>query len=496
MNKRLWIAILLLVVLGAGAYVWWRQQPDTQAQTRAPAWRTTEVTRGDLIVTVNATGSIRPSSQVEVKSRATGVVTAVVANEGDRVVKDQVLVRISDPDSESAVRAAAGNLGAAQAQLARARAQQPADRAADDAAIRQAQASLLAAQARLRQLDAGTRREEIAQAEQSVLVAQAEAELAQRTHERNQQLFAQGFIARAQVDQSETALRTAQAQARSAGERLNLLRAGSTQDQIAEARASVRQAEASLAAARARRLATSAKTADVAQAEAQVTIAHNNLANARQRLAETIVRAPVAGIVSARAVEVGQTVIGSLGSGGTSVFTIAVDAPLLAKVMVDETDVAQIRPGLPVTIRADGVPNRAWKGTVQAVSPNAQVVNNVVQYQVTSVVRDPEKVLRLGLTVDAEFVLMERRNVLLVPNEALRGAEDARALMIPTNDKLVPRIVEVGGTDSRLTEIKSGARQGETVYLGEARRAPDGKGSQPRSPFLPNFQRSPSPQRR
>jgi multidrug efflux pump subunit AcrA (membrane-fusion protein) len=196
-------------------------------------------------------------------------------------------------------------------------------------------------------------------------------------------------------------------------------------------------------------------------------------------------------------VEIGQSVIGSLGSGGTAVFTIAVDHPLLAKVMVDETDIAQIRPGLPVTIRASGVPNRQWKGTAQSVSPNAQVVNNVVQYQVTVVVRDPERVLRLGLTVDAEFVLMERRNVLLVPNEALRGAEDARALLIPARGKLVPRIVEAGGTDGRLTEIASGVKEGETVYLGEARRAPTapGGGNAPRSPFLPNFQRSPAPRR-
>jgi HlyD family secretion protein len=220
-----------------------------------------------------------------------------------------------------------------------------------------------------------------------------------------------------------------------------------------------------------------------------VALADSNLKNAEERLAETSIRAPVSGLVSRRSVEIGQSVIGSA-AGGTPVMTVAVTEPALARVMVDEADIASVRRGLPVEVRADSLPEERFEGEVTAVSPNAQVVNNVVQYEVTVRVGDPGGRLRLGMTVQADFVLLRRANALLVPREAVRG-QGATAVRIVDGQELVPRRVRTGATDGRLVEIVDGLREGEVVYVGEARETTPGQPQQ-RNPFMPQFRPRPT----
>ncbi|MBI3975161.1 MAG: efflux RND transporter periplasmic adaptor subunit [Armatimonadetes bacterium] len=488
--RRVVVIALLLVVAVGGVYAFTRSRNGARGDP--PRWRTATVTRGNLIVSVSASGSIRPVAEVEVRSRATGVVLAVLVGEGQRVTAGQVLVQIDDPDAAAAVRTARGSLEAAVARLRQAEAERTSQAAQDAAQVRQAQAALAAARARLAQVLAGSRAEEVAQAEQAVRVAEADLAFAQRDFERGQQLFRDGFISQQQLDQAKTKLDQAQAQHRSAVERLNLVKAGATAAQVAEARAAVQQAEATLQQARARALEDPVRRQEIAAARAQVNQARTTVANAEAHVAETQIKAPVAGVVVRRSVEVGQSVIGS-SSGGTPVLTLAVDHPVQAKVMVDEADVAQVRAGLPAELRAEGLPGEAFRGTVQAVSPNAQTVNNVVQYEVTVRVDDSRRLLRFGMTVEAEFILIQREGVLLVPREAVRG-EQAKAVMIVEGERLIPRLVRVGGTDGRQAEIVEGVREGEVVYLGAARRGGEAP-SQPRNPFAPQFQRRPTPGR-
>lgn len=485
MRRWLWVVIIVVIAGGVVAYA----RTRNGAQSTSPRWRTAPVARGNLIVSVAASGSIQPISEVEVRSRATGVVQAVYVTEGDRVAQGQILAQIDDPDARTAVRNARASLEGASARLRQAEAQHLAQQAQDAAQFRQAEAALAAAQARLHQLLAGPRPEEVAQAEQAVQAAQADLDFAQRNFERSQQLFRDGFIAQQQLDQADAQLRSALAQHRSATERLKQLRSGPTADQVAEVRAGVRQAEATLEQTRARALDDPVRQQDIAAARAQADLARISLASAQARLADTRIRAPVAGIVVRRSVEVGQSVIGS-SAGSTLVLTVAVDRPVLAKVMVDEGDIARIRPGLQVEIGADGLPGEKFTGVVLAVSPNAQAVNNVIQYEVTVRVEDPQHHLRFGMTIEAEFILTRREGVLLVPREAVRG-EAPKAVMIVQEERLIPRLVQVGGTDGRMVEITAGVREGEIVYLGEARR--EGASPQQRNPFAPNFRRRSTP---
>ncbi len=433
-RTRILIAGAAVVVLVAALLV----TRMTNNKPAAAAIRTAVVTRGDLAVTVSATGAVTATSQVDVRSRATGTVTQVYVTEGARVSKGQLLATIDDPDTR--------------ASLAQARAQ-----------VLQNEAAVATAKAKLQTLKSGARSEQVAQAQQAVVQAQANLDLAQSNRDRQQQLFNEGFIPRATLDQAQTQYQVAQAQLRSAQQQLQLLESGPLASDVAAAEADVRHAEAQLVSARA------------------------GAQSVQERFNEGFVRAPIAGMVAKRSLEVGQTVIGGTATSGTSVFTLADVTPLLASVSVDETDIARVRVGMPVTITVDALPDTTTQGVVQRIAPAGVVVQNVNQYTVTVEIKDPNPALRLGMTLNVDFLIARARNVLMVPNEAVRGKEDHVVFLVGPQDKLTPHPVVTGISNGRLTEIKQGVEVGQRVYLGPA--ASKGGTPPPGNPFQPNFQR-------
>src|SRR5207245_1577486 len=112
MQPRWMVAGGVIVVVTAGfVLAQHRGEP-----AKADAIRTAQVTRGNIVLSVSATGTVEPASMVEVRSRATGTVTRVLVDEGQRVRLGQVLVELNDPDSRHAVesyRAAARSAEAA-----------------------------------------------------------------------------------------------------------------------------------------------------------------------------------------------------------------------------------------------------------------------------------------------------------------------------------------------------------------------------------------------
>jgi multidrug efflux pump subunit AcrA (membrane-fusion protein) len=89
------------------------------------------------------------------------------------------------------------------------------------------------------------------------------------------------------------------------------------------------------------------------------------------------------------------------------------------------------------------------------------------------------------MTLDAEFIITERKNVLLVPSEAVRG-KDARIVILVEGETLTPVVVETGATDGRQIEITKGLQAGQIVYLGPARTPASGSARpQPVNPFVP-----------
>jgi HlyD family secretion protein len=312
-------------------------------------------------------------------------------------------------------------------------------------------------------------------------------DLGRQNLDRTRDLFNQGLVARQNLDQAQNQYDTAQAQLRSAQARLQQVQAGNRLEDIAIQQAQVREAESAVAQARATRLGEATLGADVAAAAASVRTSQANVAQARDRLAETRIAAAIDGIVSKLSVQVGQSVIGGT-TGGTLVLTLADTRVIQANVDVDESDIAQIRVGMPVRVTVDALPDRTFNGKVVRIAPQATVTQNVTQFDAIVDIEDPDRLLRLGMSADAEFIISERRNVLLVPAEAVRGQE-AKVVLVVEGERLVPVAVETGVTDGRQTEITKGLQQGQTVYLGSGSPSNSAQPEQQVNPFLPQFPR-------
>ena len=179
--KRRTVVIGALVVVAVIVAVIGRDRLRGGAE--APRYRTAEVTRGDLLLSVSASGTVEAVALVDVKSRATGQVRSVFVDEGTTVRIGQVLVEIDDPDARAAVENARGAVVAAQARLAQSEASVAVTRSSTTTALRQAEANVAVARARLAQTQTG-RPEEIAQAEESVRQARASEALARQNLDR------------------------------------------------------------------------------------------------------------------------------------------------------------------------------------------------------------------------------------------------------------------------------------------------------------------------
>ena len=168
-----------------------------------------------------------------------------------------------------------------------------------------------------------------------------------------------------------------------------------------------------------------AAQAQVVQANAQVSQRTAAVSVAKTNLDHTTIVAPVDGIVINRSVDVGQTVAASLQA--PTLFTIAQDlTKMLVYTKTDESDIGRIRPGQPVNFKVDAFPTEGFRGRVQQVRMNATVVQNVVTYDTVIEFDNPDRKLFPGMTAYVSIPVATARDVLKIPNAALRFKPDMK----------------------------------------------------------------------
>jgi HlyD family secretion protein len=171
--------------------------------------------------------------------------------------------------------------------------------------------------------------------------------------------------------------------------------------------------------------AVSAAAAQVTQAQAQVSQKAAAVSVAEINLRHTVIRSPIDGTVVARSVDVGQTVAASLQA--PTLFTIAQDlTEMQVYAKTDESDVGQIKVNQPVTFKVDAFPRDSFRGRVSQVRMNATAVQNVVTYDTVIDFDNPETKLFPGMTAYVTIPVATARNVLKVPNGALRYKPDMK----------------------------------------------------------------------
>lgn len=162
------------------------------------------------------------------------------------------------------------------------------------------------------------------------------------------------------------------------------------------------------------------------EAQAQVVRAKINVDNNDIRLKDTVVRSPINGVILTKDVEVGQIISSGISSvsGGTLIATVADMQEVYVKADVDEVDIGKIAPGMSARAVADAYPNELFEGKVIRIAAQADVQQNVTTFQVTIKVKNPDAKLKAGMNASVEILVTDKRNILLVPNEALMTQKD------------------------------------------------------------------------
>ncbi len=166
-------------------------------------------------------------------------------------------------------------------------------------------------------------------------------------------------------------------------------------------------------------LAYTTAKATVESAQAAVSVAQAAIDTAATNLEYTTIVSPIDGVVISRDVSVGQTVAASLSA--PKLFLIAEDLRAMeVHTSVAESDVGVLKPDMQVRFTVDAYPNERFRGVVQQIRNAPTTTQNVVTYDAVVRVDNDQLKLRPGMTASVTFIVEDRRDVLLVPNTALR----------------------------------------------------------------------------
>jgi HlyD family secretion protein len=420
------------VLLTLAAWEWAEGHADIE-------YRTATVGRGDIAVTVSATGNPNAVVTVQVGSQVSGNIQALLADFNTRVTKGQLIARIDPAPFQSKVNQAQATLDAARASVAN-----------SEAVVEQARANIQAANSSL------------AAASANVTKADALVDDARVKVERRVVMLAQNATSKEDLETAQTTYTSAVADDD----------ALVAQRQAAEDNLKVAHAQLNVA------------NSLVAANQAQVKQYTAALQSAQIDLDHTSITAPVDGVVVSRNVDVGQTVAASLSA--PTLFLIAQD---LTKMQVDtnvsEADVGRVRVNQAATFTVDAYPGRTFAGTVTSIREAPINVQNVITYDAVISVSNADLTLFPGMTANVRVLVSQRANVLRIPNAALRyhpasdvaqaaGPAGARA-QLPTekavwvldgNDKPGRVVVTAGETDGSFTEVTGGAlKEGDRVIV-------------------------------
>lgn len=232
--------------------------------------------------------------------------------------------------------------------------------------------------------------------------------------------------------------------------------------------ASAPQAEVDRWSSRVRALESSLSANEAQQRSLRIDLTANQARLSAQkeslssRVEDTIVRAPIDGVILARLVDPGELI-----AAGQPLFRIGDTRELIVEALIDEADVARISSGdhgppsrVVMSLYAFG--DQTFTGVVTEVFPDAQRIRKSF---LTKIKLDaPPPGLRSGMTAEVNIIASQKADALLIPNEAERGGQVWRF----DHGKLVPTNVETGIRDLNSVEVVAGLDPAALVFVGDA----------------------------
>lgn len=387
--------------------------------------QTASVERGTIARRVAVTGNIVALQDVSLAARVSARVTSVTVREGDRVRAGQVLVQQDTTDLVSTVRQAQANVQNTQAQLAQAQTNYQIQVSQAKQNILTARAQVAGAQYNYSKVKQGSRPQQVLQGQASVDQAKANLDNAAITLKRNQTLFAQGAIARADLDTAQTTYTVNLQTYNNSKAGLSLTQAGSYPQDIAYALEQVREQQANLANQVSNEQQVLVRKQQIQAAQAAVAQAQAAVRFDQQQVRYASIISPIDGIVAARQTEPGQ-----IASGTTTVMRIVNVRTVYYAPTISETDFSQTSVGNTVQVQADALAGKTYVGRVVAVYPAASTNSRVFALRVA--IDNPRQELRPGMFARGDLITQVKRNVVVVPVGALVDAQSAGQFQVNT----------------------------------------------------------------
>jgi RND family efflux transporter MFP subunit len=409
MRKGKIIGVLLLCLALAGSIACNPFGGDEEEASQ----QLVEVVRGDLAISVSGSGNIEVSDEGKLAFGVGGRIDRIYVEEGDSVTKGDVLASLDTDDLELAL---------TQAKVA------------------------------------------LTQAEIAVGTANVTLRTARHSLDEAQDIYTwpEIKVAEADVDDAEAFLEY-------------VLEKGLPTTTVAYAQARLDAAEAVLDA-----MIYDYDTEEVAIKKMEVAVAEQSLElsqlsleqaqqsleYAQEQLGEATITAPFDGVI-AKIYNEEEDVIPPPALASQVIIYLVDLSTMELNVEVDEIDIPEVEPGQRAIINVDALPGVEFEGEVFTISPVAKEEAGVILYDVKVGFNVPEgSGLKVGMSAEADIVLVGRSDVLLVPSRAItEDSEGNPIVMVVVNGQTEERRVVVGVSDGIDTEIVSGLSEGEVVVI-------------------------------
>lgn len=369
------------------------------------AFQTVPVERGNLVASVGATGSVRAKQSASLIWQTSGIVQAVNVEVGSRVARDEVLASL--------------------------------DKTSLSQNIILAEADLLSAQKAL---------EDLLTSDTARLESLAAVDKAEKAYKKayNWRMKLNGKIEITDYFYEFGVLKSRQ------------YKGYASEDTIAQADKDLALAESRLADARRayERLLDGPDSAEAVAAQARVAAAQATL-----NMAHLI--APFGGSITQANPAVGDQV-----SAGTIGFRVDDLSYLLLDVQVSEVDINSVSMRQPATLSFDAILGKEYHGEVVQVGQAGDTVQGVVSFTVTIELTDADELVKPGMTAAVNIVVEEVKDVLLIPNRAVRLVDANRVVYVLVDGQPVQVKVRLGASSDTMSVVVVGAiKEGDLIIL-------------------------------
>ncbi len=452
-KSKWWIYVLgVLVVLGVVGYLTLPKMIANQSKGILANYQLDTAKKGDLTAYVGATGTVRSNQTTTVSWQTTGIIGKVNVAKRQAVAADAVLAELDQSSLPQTIIMAQADLVGAQkaldslltssearanAQLALVKAQKAVDDAqkkrnsmqyqrASQQTIDIAHANLIQAKSSLEDAESiynmnkNRNQDDVVFAAALSQLAAAQQRLDQAQYNYD---YVQGLPSPLDVQESEATLQVAQAQLLTAKQEWEKVKDGPNEQDVSAAKARV--------------------------AAAQATLDMDRLT------------APFAGTITAVNIKPGDQATPTVAA-----FQIDDLSRLFVDIDVSEVDIERVELGQPVTLTLDAIQGSEFQGSVSDISPVGKSSGGSVNFTVTVEIIEKNDQIRPGMTTAANIAVNQLKNVLLVPNRAIRTENGKRIIWVVRNGLPTKEDITLGASSNSTSEVIGGdLKEGDQIIL-------------------------------